>query len=306
MALNHPTPPDVRRRSALKSSRVVKTRPDPLQGRVILGRYRINSKLARGGMSTVYLGRDIKENCLCAIKILRHDLVLEPRICQRFLNESRAVQRIDHPAVVKIYDVGETRDGRLCLIMEYVDGFSLRKMMKSGPLSTASIVPIIGAVAYGLAAAHEQCVIHRDLKPENVLLPRKSSSNTAAKLVDFGIARIIDAPRITTTQHVMGTPQYIAPEQAMGKAVDHRADIYALGVMMFEMLTDELPFSGDDPEMLLRQHISTPPPPLVANSADSEIPEEFQTLVMRCLSKAPQNRPAHINDLLSVLGTIQT
>ncbi len=281
---------------------MVKIRPDALQGRVILKQYRVNSRLARGGMSSVYLVRNVESGELLAAKVLRSDLVLEFRIRERFLNESRAIQRIDHPAVVRVKAAGELDDDRLCLIMEYVHGSSLRKVLKKGAISPANAVAIIGSVSEGLAAAHEQCIIHRDLKPENVLVPQKSSSGVLAKLVDFGIARIIDAPRITTTQHVMGTPQYIAPEQAMGKTVDHRADIYAIGVMMYEMLTGDLPFSGNDPETLLRHHISTPPPPIIEHESDKGIPEDLKYLVMRCLAKSPANRPANMDEVLSLLA----
>ncbi|MCP4599760.1 MAG: serine/threonine protein kinase [Proteobacteria bacterium] len=304
MTLNKSTPPCVQCRPDSKTVRAAKIRSDSLQGRVILGRYRINTRLAVGGMSKVYLGRDIVENCRCAIKILRDELSLEPRVCKRFFNETRAIQRIEHPAVVRIFHVGEMDDGRLFFVMEYVDGSSLRKMVERGPLKTENAIPIIGAVAEGLAAAHEQHIVHRDLKPENVLLPRKADSKTFAKIVDFGIARIVDAPRITTTQHVMGTPHYIAPEQAMGKPIDHRADIYTLGVMMFEMLTGKLPFTGNDPDTLLRKHISTPPPPLILCAGDQKIPEELQYLTMRCLSKSPKDRPAHMDEFLSFLAGI--
>ncbi|MCP4674091.1 MAG: serine/threonine protein kinase [Deltaproteobacteria bacterium] len=302
MSCNQPTPSDARRRNK-KRARLAKIRPDALQGRVILKQFRVNSRLARGGMSSVYLVRDVKSGELLAAKVLRSDLVLEFRVRERFLNESRAIQRIDHPAVVRVRSVGELDDDRLCLVMEYVHGSSLRKVLRNGPISPANAVAIIGSVSEGLAAAHEQCIIHRDLKPENVLVPQKSSG-ALAKLVDFGIARIIDAPRITTTQHVMGTPQYIAPEQAMGKAVDHRADIYAIGVMMYEMLTGDLPFDGNDPETLLRHHISTPPPPIVEHESDKGIPEDLKYLVMRCLSKAPANRPANMDEVLSLLARV--
>lgn len=270
----------------------------------MLGHYRVNARLARGGMSSIYLARDTHDGTLYALKVLRFDLGFDRSLRNRFLNESRAVQRIQHPAVVQIKDFGELDDGRVCLVMEYVDGSSLRALMKDGPVSIDKVVLLVGAVAEGLAAAHEQCVIHRDLKPENILLPRRSSERALAKIVDFGIARIIDAPRITTTHHVMGTPQYIAPEQAMGKPVDHRADIYALGVMTYEMLTGKLPFYDNDPDSLLRQHISTPPPPLGSQLPGAAIPDKLRVLVMRCLAKNPLNRPAYMEEILSVLPDV--
>jgi serine/threonine protein kinase len=189
--------------------------------------------------------------------------------------------------------------------MEYLHGSSLRRLLRQGPVSAANTVSIIAAVSEGLHAAHLNNIIHRDLKPENILLPQHRSSMTVAKLVDFGIARIIDAPRITTTQHVMGTPQYIAPEQAMGKRVDHRADIYSLGVVMYEMLSGTLPFLGADPEFLLRQHISSPPPPLPSEQAVAVIPPILDKLIMHCLQKAPENRPSDMLDVMNYLKETQ-
>ncbi len=280
---------------------MVKVRLDPLKGRLALGRYRINARLAKGGMSMVYLARDVREGGLYAVKILRGDLVYEKGIHKRFINETRAAQRIDHPAVVKIYDVGEFDETRICLAMEYVHGSSLRKVIEKGPLSPQEALPFAIAVARGLDAAHKQGVVHRDLKPENVLIPQDDSAHTLVKLVDFGIARIIDTPHITTTQHIMGTPQYISPEQAMGGPVDHRADIYSLGVLLYEMLTGTLPFAEIDPEKLLHQHISDPPPGMDGYTAGNRIPKSLEELIMRCMAKAPWNRPQHISELLDAL-----
>jgi serine/threonine-protein kinase len=279
----------------------VRTRPDPLKGRIALKRYRINAKLASGGMSTVYLARDIHDGGLFAVKILRGELIFEKGIRQRFINESRAAQRIDHPSVVKIYDVGEFDEVRICLAMEYVHGKSLRNLIQNGPLCLSDALRLLIAVAQGLEAAHRQGVIHRDLKPENVLLPQKADCETPAKLVDFGIARIVDTPHITTTQHIIGTPQYISPEQAMGAPVDHRADIYSLGVLMYEMLTGAPPFCDMQPEKLLQKHISDKPPRLCTHL---DIPENLDALIMRCLEKAPWNRPSNMAEVLASLGEI--
>jgi serine/threonine-protein kinase len=256
-------------------------------------------------MSAVYLGRDTLENRQVAIKVMRPEAVDDPRLKRRFLNECRAVQRIDHPAVVGILDVGETDEGWLCLVMEYVDGPPLRKLLGRRPLRPSNAIPLIAAIAEGLEAAHLECVIHRDLKPENVLVPRESR-DVLVKLVDFGLARIIDAPRITTTLHIMGTPHYIAPEQARGSEVDRRADIYALGIMMYEMLQGRLPFEGDEPDELLRQHISRPPPPFEPGEGGEPIPLALETLVARCLGKRPESRPSTMGEVLETLASIET
>jgi serine/threonine-protein kinase len=276
---------------------IIKVRPDPLLGRLVRGRYRIISRIARGGMASVYLARDAKIGDLRAIKVLRGDLVLDSRVRERFLNESLATQMIEHPGIVQIVDVGEVDGGRLCLVMEYVDGESLRLALDKGPFSTQRAIDVAIDMAEALAIAHENGVVHRDLKPENVLLPR-TPGNSLVKIVDFGIARILDAPRITTTRHIMGTPQYIAPEQARGERVDWRADIYALGILMYELLTGELPFAGQDPDTLLRQHINAPPPPLVTKLISARaIPGPLEKLVMACLAKNPLDRPQSMEEL---------
>jgi len=159
-------------------------------------------------------------------------------------------------------------------------------------------------IADGLHTAHRNSVIHRDLKPENILLPRKRPLDTPVKIIDFGIARIIDAPRITTNQRIMGTPLYLAPEQALDGPLDHRSDIYALGVIAYEMLAGRPPFDGADPEALFDQHIRATPPPLETYRARGEIPQALQDLVMACLSKSPAERPDTMGVFQSVLNRL--
>ena len=163
---------------------------------------------------------------------------------------------------------------------------------------------ISAAVSEGLLAAHDQGVIHRDLKPENILIPRSSDPSGVAKIIDFGIARMIDAPRITTTQHVRGTPQYISPEQAMGGPGDGRTDIYSLGVLMYEMISGALPFTGRDPESLLRKHIQQRPESLRALKPAAKLSPALESLIMACLEKSPRSRPADMGEVLSILATL--
>ncbi len=236
-----------------------------------------------------------------AVKVLRKDLASDPQIRDRFINETKVIQLVKHPSVVRIVDIGKTDDGRICLVTEYIHGSSLRKEMKKGPMDVATTVPIICTVAAGLSLVHSHSVVHRDLKPENILLPFDKKNDAIAKLIDFGIARIIDTPRITTTQHVMGTPEYIAPEQATDQAIDGRTDIYSLGVIMYEMLTGKLPFGGNDCSALLRKHVSEPPPPLHDYPGADLIPRGLQHLVLHCLAKSPRNRPANMDELVSIL-----
>jgi eukaryotic-like serine/threonine-protein kinase len=283
---------------------VVKAAPDPMCGRLIAGRYRIISRIARGGMGAVYLARNTEDGSPCAVKVLREELLLDARIRERFVYESRAASRIVHPAVAKTYDIGETPAGEMFIVMEYVNGPPLRKLIKAGPVSEPRTVLVAAAIAEGLAAAHACGVIHRDLKPENVLMPRTGKVDSVVKLVDFGVARIVDAPRITTTQHVLGTPQYISPEQAMGGPVDHRSDVYSLGVILYEMLVGALPFDGDSPEGLLRKHIKSRPTPISDAARAGAVGPALAGLVMSCLEKSPLNRPESMERIVAALAAL--
>ena len=274
---------------------------DPLIGRLVDGRYRVRARIARGGMGAVYLARNTEDGSPCAVKVLREELLLDERTRERFVYESRAASRIVHPAVAKTYEIGETPSGEMFIVMEYVNGPPLRRLIKAGPIAERRTMLIAAAIAEGLAAAHENGIIHRDLKPENVLMPRGSEVESIVKLVDFGVARIVDAPRITTTQHVLGTPQYISPEQAMGGPVDVRSDIYSLGVILYEMLTGDLPFDGDNPESFLRKHIKHRPAPIGEVVAKGAVRPAFASLVMSCLEKSPLHRPASMEQIVAAL-----
>jgi len=302
VSIDSPTPSEAPRDR--ETSRELKTAPDAMRGRVLAGRYRILSRIARGGMGSVYLARNTEDGSSYAVKVLRDDLLLDVRVRERFMYESRAASRIVHPAVAKTFEVGETASGEMFIVMEYVNGPPLRKLIRTGRMSEVRVVLVGAAIAEGLAAAHEVGVIHRDLKPENVLLPRSAQTNSVIKLVDFGIARIVDAPRITTTQHVLGTPQYISPEQAMGGPIDNRSDIYSLGVIMYEMVAGELPFYGDDAEILLRKHIKTRPVPLGEVVGAGVVSPKLERLVMRCLEKSPRNRPDSMEQIVAELAAL--
>ncbi|MCK9461379.1 MAG: serine/threonine protein kinase [Proteobacteria bacterium] len=301
MPIDNPTPIEVtpaRRGRA----RAAKNAPDAMRGRVLSGRYRITQRIARGGMGTVYLARSTEDGSPVAVKVLRDDLLLDLQVRERFMYESRAASRIVHPAVARTYEVGETAEGELFIVMEYVNGPPLRKLIRAGRMSTLRVVLIGAAIAEGLAAAHEKGVIHRDLKPENVLLPRGSQVGSVVKLVDFGIARIVDAPRITTTQHVLGTPQYVSPEQAMGGPIDSRSDVYALGVILYEMIAGLLPFDGDDPQAILRKHVKSRPTPL--HELGVAVAPDLERLVMRCLEKSPRSRPDSMEQIIAALAAL--
>jgi serine/threonine-protein kinase len=255
-------------------------------------------------MGTVYLARNTEDGSTCAVKVLRDDLLLDLQVRERFMYEFRAASRVVHPAVARTYEVGETAAGEMFIVMEYVNGPPLRRLLRTGRMSEIRVMLIGAAIAEGLAAAHASGVIHRDLKPENVLVPRGENADSVVKLVDFGIARIVDAPRITTTQHVLGTPQYISPEQAMGGPIDNRSDIYSLGVILYEMIAGELPFDGENAESLLRKHIKSRPTPLSEILGTGAVSPDLERLVMRCLEKSPRSRPDSMEQVIAAFAAL--
>jgi serine/threonine-protein kinase len=272
---------------------------DPLIGRTLAARYRLVRRLGSGGMAIVYLARHVMIDRLSAIKILRQDLGISAAHRERFLREARAVNRINHPNIVEITDFGD--DGPLVfLVMEYVEGESLLAAIERGPLALGRTLAMSVQIASALARAHELGVIHRDLKPENVLLCTRDQQEIV-KLTDFGIAKIVDAPALTFSEQRFGTPGYIAPEYIEGTPTSVRGDLYALGVVLYEMLTGTLPFDARFPaELLAMQLRGSPIPPSARRTG---IPAEIEALVLRLIARRPEDRP---RDAFAVLDTLHS
>jgi eukaryotic-like serine/threonine-protein kinase len=271
---------------------------DRFLGRTIAARYRLTKKLGSGGMSVVYLARHELISRLSAIKILRPELARIPEHRERFLREARAVNRINHENIVEITDVGES-DGVAYLVMEYVEGESLLAQIHAGPLRWERAAHIAIQVASALARTHQTGIIHRDLKPENILLvprpaarppaPGTMASPELVKLTDFGIAKMAGEPTLTLNEQLFGTPGYIAPEYVGGLDIDGRADIYSLAVVLYEMVTGQLPFEGrGQSELLLKPLTSAPIPP---SRRISGLPPDLESLLLRCLAREPAERP---------------
>ncbi|HVO34621.1 MAG TPA: protein kinase [Gemmatimonadales bacterium] len=262
-------------------------------------RYRIEREIGQGGMAVVYLAHDLRHDRPVALKVLRPELSAYLG-AERFLREIHIAAQLNHPHVLALYDSGEA-DGLLYFVMPYVEGESLRQRIAGGgPLPLDEAVMIAGEVADGLAYAHELGVVHRDIKPENILL-----SHGHAAIADFGIARALagagPATAITTTGVSPGTPLYMSPEQAAGdQALDHRADIYSLGCVLFEMLTGRAPYAGATPQALLVQHATEPVPS--ARRARDDVPEALDAVVRKALAKAPSERFQTAADLRVALG----
>jgi serine/threonine protein kinase len=266
---------------------------DRFIGTTIGGRFQVSAMLGAGGMGSVYLARQLSVDRDVAIKILRKDTADDTLAARRFLLEAKATSRLKNDHTVTIYDFGQTDDGHLYIAMEFLEGRTLRaKLDVEGALSLEDTISVIDQIGESLAEAHEQGIVHRDLKPENVLLAARSKGAEFVKVLDFGIARaqeLNDGGALTATGTVAGTPAYMSPEAVTGQIVDARADVYALGVMVYEMLSGESPFRGDTPFVVMQQHVMHSPPPLGTMLPD--LPGAVSNFVGRCLMKNPVHRP---------------
>src|SRR4051795_1968019 len=240
-----------------------------LAGRVFSGRYEIQREIARGGMAEVYLARDQSLNRPVALKALFPEFAREPSFVERFRREAQAAANLNHPNIVSIYDWGQ-ESGTYFIVMEYVEGRSLRELIQSeGAIEPGQAADIAAEIASALAFAHRSGVVHRDVKPGNVLL----TDSGTVKVTDFGIARAGTSDGLTQTGSVMGTATYFSPEQAQGLPVDGRSDVYALGVVLYEMVTGVAPFTGDNPVAIAYQHVQeTPASPQTVNP---DVPAAF-------------------------------
>jgi serine/threonine protein kinase len=273
---------------------------DPWLGRSIAGRYLVEEKIGGGGMGVVYRGRHQVIDRDVAIKFLHPRYTQDAKSRQRFLGEARAANQMNHEHVIDITDFGETDDGLVYLVMEYLQGRTLEEEISHGAMPPARALHIAAQTAGGLARAHELDVFHRDVKPGNVFLIRRGSDPDFVKLLDFGIARFERESRITDHGTLMGTPEYLAPEQMQGH-VGPLTDLYALGCVLFEMLTGRAPFIGNMSEVLVK-HLRDPPP--LASSIVPGLAPELDALLMQMLSKDPSKRHRdafHLTDDLQAL-----
>jgi serine/threonine-protein kinase len=277
--------------------------PDPRIGTVLAGRYLIEALLGEGGMATVYRARHKRTDRQVALKIMNPLLAADPIVRERFRREARSAQKLAHPNIIEIYDQGETEDGTAYIAMEVLTGESLASVIQRGPLDVDRAINIMIQAARGIARAHDLDVIHRDIKPENIFLCRREDGTELVKLLDFGIARSRQDTRLTDQGELFGTPQYMAPERIRGKDSGGSSDIYALGVVFFEMLTGELPFNAPDVATFFVKHMEEPPPPL--RSLNVRVPKALEDLVLLMLAKDPADRPVDAHrvhqDLLEII-----
>jgi serine/threonine-protein kinase len=266
---------------------------DPLVGRVIADRYLILARLGEGGMGRVYLAEHVKMNRQCAVKVMNPSLMTDTESLQRFAREASSAARILHPNVAAVFDYGDA-EKIVYLVMEYVDGESLSTIIaRERALEPRRAIELARGIADGLHAAHELGIVHRDLKPDNVIVARTKSGKEIPKVVDFGIAKALTDSQedaLTRSGLVIGTPEYMSPEQLLGDPVDARADIYSLGCILYQMLTGEPAFAAESREQMIRRRLHEPPPHV--RDILPDLPRRLDTLIVHMLARSPGDRLA--------------
>ena len=261
---------------------------------VIAGRYELLELVGRGGMSSVWKAHDRLLDRVVAIKVLHEHYTQDEEYVERFRREARSVAQVSHPNIVTVIDRGED-GGRQYIVFEYVDGENLKQLIeREGPLPVRDALLLALQMARALGFAHDRGLIHRDVKPQNVLL----NDEGQAKMTDFGIARSVDVDGVTVTGTVLGTSEYIAPEQARGQRVDAHTDVYSLGVVLYELLTGAVPFSGESFVTVALQHVNEPPPDVLDHRPDC--PPRVALLIERAMDKNPDDRPT-MDELMNEL-----
>lgn len=263
-----------------------------LIGKKIEGKYEVQSILGEGGMAIVYKAYHTKMERLVVIKVMQGWLLSNKNAVERFERESKTTAKLAHPNIVTVFDYGVLNEKEPYLVMEYIKGESLGdKIARQGALPFATAAGIIIQICRGLQEAHSVGIIHRDLKPDNILLQDRSDRPDWVKIVDFGISHLVQgAKRLTKTGKMVGTPEYIAPEQLKDKPLDIRTDLYALGIILYETLTGRVPFEGESAEGILMKHLLEPPPPLSLHNDDFAEGTPFDAIIAKALRKEPDER----------------
>jgi serine/threonine protein kinase len=288
--------------------------PESLVGTTLSGRYRIERLIGEGGMGAVYQAEHTHMRKRLAVKVLHPEMSRMSEVVARFEREAMAAAHIDHPNVAAATDFGKLEDGSFFLVLEFVEGSSLREVITEGRLELGRAMHVTRQIASALGRAHALGIVHRDLKPENVMLVRRENDPDFVKVLDFGIAKVpigglIGEPKttgptgqvLTQLGMVYGTPEYMAPEQALGQPIDARADLYALGVMTFEMIVGARPYEHESKVTLLGMHVTAPIPKMRDRAADANVPAEVDAIVTRLLAKEASARFADSKELVDAL-----
>ena len=271
---------------------------DEYVGKTIAQKYRVEALIGEGGMGKVYRARQLALDKVVVLKVLRRTLLSDERTVARFHREARAASRLNHPNSINVLDFGQAEDGALFIAMEYVAGQDLHDILtREWPLGETRVVRLVSQILSALSDAHSAGVIHRDLKPENIMVEQRRNEGDFVKVLDFGIAKITDStddgPALTRAGFVCGTPEYMSPEQVRGAQLDHRSDLYAVGVILYQLTTGLLPFESDSAVGFATKHLTEEPPPPSRRRPDARISPGMERLILRALSKSPDDRPAN-------------
>ena len=267
-------------------------------GQVIKGLYKIYDEVGSGGIATVYLARNLRSNQIVAVKIVHPHIAKDPEVVRRFQREAGLLTGLSNPHLVQVFDYG-VENGQHYLVMEYVEGRTLKSIInEEGALDLDRSLEIARQIAEGLVEVHRRGIVHRDIKPQNLMI----EPDGTVKVMDFGIARVADLSALTRSGYLVGTPHYISPEQARGQEVDHRSDLYSLGVVLYEMITGQVLFDADSPISVALKHLNEPVPPLSLQRAD--IPDEVEALVNRCLAKHREDRFQSAEELIAAIDRV--
>ena len=284
--------------------------PDPLIGRTIDGRYLIEGVLGEGGMGLVYRATHAVLNKPLAVKVLRPDVSKDEEIITRFRQEAQSASAIGNEHIISISDFGTLTDGSTYFVMEFLDGIDLTTAIEqeTPKMSVARAVHIGRQLCHALGAAHDAGIVHRDLKPDNIYLIRRGQDSDFVKVLDFGIAKVGSGTRrLTKAGQVFGTPHYMSPEQCGGQGIDHRTDIYALGVILYEMVTGQVPFDADNLMGVLTKHMyELPVPPNSIGELTVECPPALEAIILKALQKSPADRYETMAELADDLGRLAT
>ena len=271
---------------------------DPLIGAVLHGRYRITGVVGAGAMGTVYRAEQLTVDREVAIKFLAGDAARDEQVCQRFQREAKVLAKLKHPNSLTLLDTGATDDGRIFIVTELLHGSPLDELLKEhGPLDVHKTLQVVMDTCASLQEAHDLGIVHRDLKPGNLFFVRVGKQEIT-KVLDFGIARLLEDSTKTATGTVLGTAAYMSPQQAQGMPVDHRSDLYSLGAIAYQCLTGAMPFSADTVVGMLMKHVSEPPKPFAQMDPPVVVPPPIEQLIMRLLEKDPADRPQSAAEVL--------
>lgn len=283
----------------------MQTDPDSLIGSTLQDRYRIDAFLAEGAMGAVYRAQRLGLERAVAIKFLGSNFASSPKAKQRFEREARVMSQLDHPNCVSVIDFGVAPAP--FIVMEFVTGETLRELMDEGPVSVSRSLYLTKGILAGLAHAHEQSIVHRDIKPANVMITRAAGTDGLVRILDFGLAKLRDGASsdVSSASIVVGTPNYMSPEQAQGSDVDSRTDIYAAGILLFELLTGQKPYTSDVALHILLQHREDPIPNLSETAPDRNFPEGLQNIIDKAMAKAPEDRFATAIEFAEAIKALQ-